>query len=243
MRSIIIENDLKSERFLSNLIKKHIPNISIVGKAATIKDAISLIQALKPELIFLDIELDDGLCFEILKVVDTSSFEVIFITAYDAYYKRAIAHYAFSYILKPFDAETLMKVINRYYLIKERHYEESKFLHFREFLKETNSKILLHVNESHISVAINDIFSCHSAGNYTKIHLNDKEVLVSKRLKHYEELLGHKGFFRVNRTSLINTNQISHIYKKETVILNNNRRIHVSYRNRPLLSQLINTLS
>lgn len=244
IKTLIIENDLNAIDLLKTLIQETRSDIEISGIATSIKEGISLIIKVNPDIIFLDIELDDGLGFELLDVVDTTLFEVIFITAHDTYYKSALEHFAFSYLLKPFDLNTLQKSIDRYLNIRARYAKENKYVHFKEFLKETNTKILLPIGNKNISVAIDDIFSCHSDGNYTKIHLKDKKkLLVSHRLKHFEELFNQKGFFRANRQCLINTKHISYIYKKETVILINDEKIHVSTRNKSSLQHLINTLS
>jgi len=244
IKALIIENDLDSIDLLKTLIQETQSDIEISGTATSVKKGIPLITKVNPDIIFLDIELDDGLGFELLDMVDTTQFEVIFITAYDTYYKNALEHFAFSYLLKPFDISILQKSIDRYLNIRERFTEENKYEHFREFLKETNTKILLPVGNKSISVSVGDILSCHAEGNYTRIHLKDKkELLVFRRLKHFEKLFNQKGFFKVNRQCLINTKHISYIYKKETIVLTNDEKIHVSARNKSSLRHFIDTLS
>ncbi|WP_159025745.1 LytTR family DNA-binding domain-containing protein [Aquimarina sp. Aq78] len=114
------------------------------------------------------------------------------------------------------------------------------------FLKESSStsKILVHIGNEHIAVDINDIIKCEADGNYSLFTASNKSTyLVSKSLKYYEGLLSKKGFFRANRSTLININQIHSIYKKEAITLSNKERIVVSIRNKPKLIELIKSLS
>ena len=105
----------------------------------------------------------------------------------------------------------------------------------------TIDKLFIHVNESYVSIRVNNIAKCEASGNYTIFYTNDKkEYIVSKSLKYYEELLRDQGFFRVNRSILVNMRLVKKVYKKEAVILDNNERIIVSARNKTKLMSFIN---
>lgn len=244
INAIIIENNQEAKNYLHSLLEKEFTNISILATTGLVKEGINLIRSLSPELIFLDIELDDGLGFEILDAIKNRNFEVIFITGFNNYYEKAMEHFAFNYLLKPIDLVSLRKVINRYEKVKDRHFLQSKYFHFKEFIKEQSSKILLPTGSEHISVLINNIIYCKAEGNYTTFILqNKKEILVTNVLKHYCELFLYRKFFRASRSCLINISHITSIYKKEYFILSNNDKIRISVRNKSNLSALINTLT
>ncbi|GAA4274456.1 LytTR family DNA-binding domain-containing protein [Aquimarina gracilis] len=240
---VIIENDTDASNYLSKLLKKNVLELNIVGSATTVKEGISLISSSSPELVFLDIHLDDGMGFEILDAIHSKDFEVIFITAYNSYYEKAMEHFAFNYLLKPIDPILLEKVISRYKQVKSRHSNHSKYVHFQEFVREQNSKILIQSGQYYKSIYLEEIISCKADGNYTTIVLKDKkEILANNILKYYDKLLSSRGFFRVNRSCLINTSHIDSIFRKETIILTNGDKIQVAFRNREQLSYLLDTL-
>lgn len=104
-----------------------------------------------------------------------------------------------------------------------------------------SNKLFIHVNDSYVSLNIDEIVKCEASGNYTYIHTKQKEeFLVSKPLKYYELLLGIKGFFRANRSLLVNMNFVQSIYKREAIVLVTNERITVSVRNKAKLTEFIN---
>ncbi len=104
-----------------------------------------------------------------------------------------------------------------------------------------SNKLFIHVNDSYVSLNVDDIVKCEASGNYTYIHTKQKkEFLVSKPLKYYELLLVSKGFFRANRSLLVNMNFVESIYKREAIVLVTNERITVSVRNKSKLTEFIN---
>lgn len=244
INTIIIEDNLESQEYLTTIVTNNFETIEIIGYADTIVEAVSIIDQKKPELIFMDIELIDGYSFEIFKHINYHDFEVIFVTAFDNFMSKAIDHYAFSYIIKPYEESKMVGTINRYINLKERLFTKNKYQLLSNFLNSKSSRFLLHVGNEHISVSISDIIKCEADGNYTCFNLSDgKKHLASNSLKYYEGLLIDKGFFKAHRSVLINIEFIASIYKKETIILTNNDKIHVSVRNKSNLTNLINSLS
>lgn len=239
---VIIENDSDASNYLTKLLTNPLFEINIIGTTASVKEGISLISSSSPELVFLDIHLDDGLGFEILDNLPSKNFEVIFVTAYDTYYEKAIEHFAFNYLLKPIDPSILEKVINRYKQVKSRHSLQSKYDHFKEFVRENNSKILLQTGQHYKSVYLDHIISCNADGNYTSFIIKEKKpILANNILKHYDKLLSNRGFFRANRSCLINIAHIESIFRKETIILDNGDKVQVSGGNKEQLSQLLDS--
>ncbi len=242
--TIIIEDDVHAQNYLATLLEKNFNQIQILGCAGSIQKSVQLIEDVKPELVFMDIELRDGNSFEVFEKISYYDFEVIFVTAFNNFIQKAIEHYAFSFITKPIDDSKLIETVKRYINLHERLFSKKKYLLLSNFIEKCDSRFLLHIGNEHIPVKVNDIIKCEADGNYTKFYMNDgKEHLASNYLKYYEALLEHKGFFKAHRSMLINTRFISSIYKKETIILTNGDNIHVSIRNKSRLSELINTLS
>jgi len=244
IKTIIIEDNAQTQEYLSSILIKNLNSIEIVGFAISVEESIKLINKEKPELVFMDIELTDGYSFEIFNSISYTDFEVIFITAYDNYIKKAIDHYAFSFIMKPVNSSKLIEIVTRYISLKERMFTKSKYELLTNFITSKDSRFLIHVGNQHISIKVKDIIKCQADGNYTCFYLNNnKTYLASKSLKYYEGLLIEKGFFKAHRSVIINIDYISSIYKKETIILTNNDKVNVSVRNKSNLINLINKFS
>lgn len=244
IRTIIIEDNLESQDYLQTLLSQHFSSIEIIGFAPSISKAVPLITSKKPELIFMDIELTDGSSFEIFDQLSNHEFEVIFITAFKNHIQKAIDHFAFNFIIKPYTKEKLIEVVNRYISLKERLFSIHKYHSFSNFINNSNMRFLLHVGNEHISIKVNDVVKCIADGNYTQFHIEDGTVhLASNNLKYYEELLVKKRFFKANRSCLVNLEFIQSIYKKEAIKLTNGESIIISTRNKSNVSALINALS
>lgn len=244
VNTIIIEDQIEARDYLNKILDDNFDRLNVLGYADTITDAVSLIHKHRPELIFMDIELKDGHSFEIFDQLFYHDFEVIFITAFEGFIQKALDHYALNYLIKPVDKEKLISILNRYIGKKERLYNAQKYELLSKFLNIKDSRLMVHTGNQYLSVKIDEVVKCVADGNYTNFYLeNGKAFLVSKGLKYYETLLLSKGFFKPNRSVIININFIESIYKKETIILQNKDKINVSQRSKSSLTDLINSLS
>ena len=157
-------------------------------------------------------------------------------------YNQYYCYYTFNFLSKPIEINRLKNTVQRYINLKDRLFTKQKYTLFREFI--TESRLLIHTGNEHIAVDLDKIIKCEADGNYTHFLTMDSiKYFASKSLKHYENLLITKGFFRANRFTLVNIKHISSIYKKETIILSNKDKIIVSVRNRSKLSDLIKLFS
>lgn len=244
IKVIIVEDDLDAQAFLVQILSDNFSTLKLEGIAPSIKTAIQLIQNVQPELVFMDIDLTDGFSFEIFESIKNPQFEVIFITALDHFMQKALDHFALSYILKPIDPSKLIASINHYVQLKQRLFNVEKFDLLKKLTYTNEGQIMIQTSNEHILIKIKSIVKCEAEGNYSTIYVNDGEkLLASKSLKYYETLLKRSSFFRVNRTIMINVNFIQSIYKKETIILKNGEKLHVSVRNRSKLIDLIQSLA
>lgn len=239
---IIVENESNSLAYLVQLLSKY-PEIEIVDTAATVEQGAYIINKWNPNLIFLDIELDDGTAFDLLEKVKNRTFELIFTTAFDTYYARAFQHFAFNYLLKPIGVNELDNVLLQY----RKMYPKFSFhkLHdFKGFMQPENSKILLNTGDGHLLVSLDEILYCKANQNFTifKLTTGATEV-ISNSLKYYTELFQDKGFFRANRSFLVNLSNVKKIIKREGLKMTNNEVIRVSMKNRAALDMVIKKTS
>ena len=234
--SLIVDDDLKNVRVLKGLLQKFCPQVDILGEANEIQEAIRLVQTCKPELLFLDIEMPYGGGFDMLDQLRPVDFEVIFITAYDHYAIRAFKYSALDYLLKPVRIEELQSAVKK---AEEQRLSINTGLKLQmlfEALKPqyaSMQKIAIAGIDGLTFVEIKNIIRCESQGNYTHIHLLQKEkITTSKNIREFEELLPSGVFCRVHNSHLINLNYIKKYFKGRGgyVLLEDGSTIEVASR-------------
>jgi two-component system LytT family response regulator len=243
--AIIIDDELKSVNYLQGLIETHLPEIELKGSAHNLEDGIALIQKTQPKIVFLDIELHSTTGFNLLSQLEKINFLVIFTTAHEQYALKAIKFAALDFLLKPVDPDELRIAVNR----AIEHYKEKTFDTnmnvFLENLRNANDhkKIAISTATTIIVLEIEKIIYLQSDGPYTKFTSKDNpEILSSKHLKEYEDLLTEFGFFRIHRSYLVNLSEIKQYSKSDGgyVIMSNGDRVDVSDKKK---NELINKLS
>ena len=194
MKTLIIEDEDQSISALKSEIEMHCPTLEIIGIAKSVKEGIAQIKTLQPELIFLDIQLSDGLGFDILSHFSTPNFKVIFTTAYSQYAIKAIKFSALDYLLKPIDSEELALAVNKA-MRSEQDDTSSKIENFIHNQVQARKKIVLQTSEGISIFEIDTILKCSAESNYTSVYFtNGKKILFSKTLKDFEDLLSNSGF-------------------------------------------------
>lgn len=208
MKALIIDDERLARAELKRLLKE-IPHVKIVGEAANSEEATELIDELKPDLIFLDIQMPGKNGFELLESLEESVPEVIFTTAYDEYALKAFEYNALDYLMKPIDLprlnEAVQKVENK--LKKKQVAAEAG----EEELLKGDDQIFVKDGEKCWFVKVGDIKLFESMGNYVRLHFGDQKPMVLKSLNSLEERLDPKQFFRANRKHIINLNWIDKI--------------------------------
>ena len=236
IKIIIIDDQEDCIEKLSFLIKKYCPMTTLAGVANSGKDGIALIEKEQPNLVFLDVEMDDMTGFEMLERLDSIDFKVIFTTSFDKYAIKAIRFSALDYLLKPIGKEDLITAIERAHSKPEKLQNE-QVKELAEIGKSKAAKIeriALTTSDGLIFKNISDIIHCESDRNYTTVHLLNKEkLIVSKTLKEIDETLEGSGFFRIHHSHLINLSHITHYIKGDGgyVIMQNGKNISIA-RNR-----------
>lgn len=226
-----------------------IPYIQIVGHSEEIAKAGSEIPEMQPDLVLADIRLKDGDSFKLFSNIATENFQIIFLTAYDEYALRALQLGAFGYLLKPFDEVELTSIVEKCY----RKKEHERFTHpqmdvAKEYFaarKNTLPRRIALKSQEYIEIiSIDDIIFCKSDKGYTTFYLNNsKNLLVSKGLKDYEQLLEPMGFLRCHQSYLINPEYIKKYYKEGTLQMQNGENIPVSTRKKEEVLNFLNQLS
>jgi two-component system LytT family response regulator len=201
--SIIIDDERPARNELSFLLKD-ITGIEVIGEADNLADAVTLINQLKPDLVFLDIQLTGENGFDLLEQV-CADFKVIFVTAYDDYAIRAFDVNACDYLLKPVDPQRLRKAIKRIYNNAEESKPGQKKYSIDDsiYLKQTNCTSRF--------VEINSIVAITSLGNHSRIStLGGHRYIILKTLKQWESQLPD-AFIRIHRATIVNKKEISRI--------------------------------
>ena len=219
--AIIIENETNSLDSLKEDLKNYCPQVNVIGEGGKIEEGVALINQLKPQLVFLDIELDDGSGFELLKKINSdtkNSLQIIFTTSHNEFAVKAFRFSAIDYLMKPIVAEELAEAVKK---AEENINSKNLNAHINvlfDNLKQQGKpqKIALASADSILVYKIENIVRCESQRNYTLFHFNnEKPLLVSKTMKEYEELLSSCGFERVHNSHLINMSFVKKYVKSD----------------------------
>ncbi len=239
IRTVIIEDEPNALQSLILGIEKYIPQLGIVGTASDIEEAGYLLKKENPELVLLDIKLKERDAFQLLDQLNEINFEIIFITAYGEFKEKAFDYFALHYIQKPVDFEKFRTIIASYEKRKKKTFTTEKYTMLRKLLSSNLKSISIPQKNGYQMIAVSSIVLCVAEGNYTRIHMADDRVLLSsKSLKHYENLFEGMGFYRVHRSQLINLSFIQSV-SGDMVLLRNDIRVSVSKRNRSGLLKLL----
>lgn len=229
LNSIIVEDEETSRNILKNYLSKYCPNVTLLGEAANVDEAMVLIKKHYLDLVFLDVEMPYGNAFDLLDKVNDRQFETVFVTAYDHYAIDALNAHASYYLLKPIDIDKLIDAVAYVTDIKEKENALQKSV-LKPVLNHIQGKITIPQQNGFEVLEISDILYCQADDNYTNIFLKDKKKLVSKTLKYFEEALSENGFARVHKSYLVNVNAIVEYRKGKggSVLLSNGKEVMVS---------------
>lgn len=245
-RALIVDDIENSRITLLHDLKQYCPQIQVVGEADSVKSALDQINTLKPEVVFLDIQMGDGTGFDLLTQLKEIQFQIIFTTALDSYGIKAIKFSALDYLLKPIDPDELVKAVG-----KLAQHERSKTIQdsinlLIENMKSTaapgDKRIAIHSLEKVDMIHIDNIIRCESQGAYTIFHLKQKEqILATKNLKEFEELLAPHNFIRVHHSHLINFAHLKEYVKKDGgyAVMVDKSEVPVSFRKKNSLLDMI----
>ena len=248
MKAILIDDEPKARRLLEVLLKENCPKIKQIIQAEDLLSGVALIKEEEPQLVFLDIEMPEYSGLEILNFIDKESlsFEIIFTTAYSEYAIQAFELSAVDYLLKPLRAQNVLTAVEK----AITNLGTSRInLKLEELKKTLNSaqfkKIALPVSNGIRFVPFEEIMLLEADGMYTKISTIQEEILISKPLRHFVELLDKiPVFYKPHRSFLINLSFIQQYVKSDGgyILMDNGKSVSISKDKKEEFLELVNTI-
>ena len=234
--AVIIDDEKHCINTLTKIIKTHFnESIHLLGSAQSIEDGADIIRKYQPQLVFLDVEINDKSGFDLLEQLSPINFEVIFTTAYDKYAIEAFNISAIYYLLKPIEADKLQEAIEKLKdkISKEDLNKKIETLFFNHDQNNTIKRISIPTAKGYDFIQMSEIIRCEAAGNYSNIHVENRKLPynVAKTLNYYDELLTKYNFCRTHKSHLVNMRYVkSYNRKEDTATLTDNSEIPVSIR-------------
>ena len=237
IKAVIIDDIPEAIEVLKSDLENYCVNIEVVGRAEGVVSGAKVIKELNPDLVFLDIQMQDGTGFDLLEILPETNFKLIFTTASDEYAVKAFKFSAVDYLLKPIDPDELMDAVSR---VEDQDKPAERI----DLLKENFSqpkRIALNTLEKIHIVNVEEILRCESNINYTMFYFTDgTKLLVTKTLKEFDKLLSDHDFIRVHQSHLINTRFIKEFTKSDGyIIMKDGTKVPVSTRKKQVLMEMI----
>lgn len=234
LKAILVDDEFDSREILENYIKKYCSNVELLALCKNIQEGEAAIRELKPDLVFLDIEMPYGNGFDLLEKFEEINFEVIFVTAFSNYAIKALNLSAAYYLLKPIDIDELVEAVNK--VFKKLEEDSGVFLpnvvlKNIQALNCQDQKLVLPNLNGFDLIRVAEIIRCEAMDNYTQIYMDSgQKYLVSKTLKHFENLLSDCHFLRVHKSHLVNLKKVVKYIKGKTaqIILEDNSEVDIS---------------
>lgn len=236
-RAIIIDDEDAALQTLKKKLELYVPDIEVIHVAISAKEGLQAIHKLKPDLIFLDIEMPWMNGFEMLQCLgDNIDFDVVFVTAYDQYAIKAFKTAALDYLLKPVDKDDLIACAKKV-LAKNNVMSSEKMAELSGLLESPviSDRIVIHGHDTIEVVMQSEIIYCQADSNYCYINTIDgRKIVASKTLAVLEEMLSTATFVRIHRSYIVNMNQIKQVSLSDgsEVILKDGTKLPVSRRKR-----------
>jgi two-component system LytT family response regulator len=245
IRALIVDDEKHNRNLLANMLMQHFPNVEVIGQADSVSSSLRAIRKHHPDLVFLDIILQDGDAFILLEKVGNINFRIIFITAFEEYALKAIKFSALDYLLKPISLEELQLAIEK----AEKQAVNELQLQIAELTNNLHprleKRIVLRTAEKLHLIPLTEIVRCQAERNYCMFYLeNGKKIIVSRPIKDFEEILTDQGFFRLHKSHIVNLSYVNSYVKADGgfVLLKDGTQLPLSLRKKNQLIKLFETL-
>lgn len=241
MKAIIIEDEILVSNALKQMLRLIDESIEVVAIASHVNDAVQKIIANQPDIVFLDVELEDGTGFDILKKLDSTNFKTIFTTAYNQYAIKAFKYSAVDYLLKPIDPTELQDALIRAKnaISNKKEYQELLSV-LNENIEQQEKKIVLKTSGQQFVIKVADIIHLQADGAYTSFVSTKMKIIISKNIKFYQNLLDD-NFVRCHQSHLVNIKHVLGI-KSGQLRMTNGDLIPISTRKKSSILQMVNNL-
>lgn len=231
INAIIIDDEPMARQLLNGLIKENCPNVNVLDLCPNLPEGVKSIHKNKPDIVFLDIEMPGHSGLELLDFFNDAdvNFSIIFTTAYNQYAVKAFKLSAFDYILKPIDAESIIEVISRFEINRNKI---GNFSILKENLSVQNlsKKLAIHTVSSIVFIELNAICFMKADGAYTNIFLSDGSTILSSRsMKYFEQTLAElSNFIRCHKSFIVNMDHVTEYIKTDGGSLKVNRKHEIA---------------
>ena len=248
MKILVVDNETNIRESIVLMIENFCPFDAEIYQANGVLDGLKAITEINPNVLFLDVELDDGTGMDLLSKLSEIDFNIVFITAHNKYAIDAFRYSAIDFLLKPIQPDELIDAFDKISkqaknknLLEQIHIMQDSL----NKIASSGKKIVLKDSNSIYFVNVNDIIRCESDGQYTEFFIDNlKKIVISKPLKEYEELLEPFGFIRPHHSHIINTNKILRFDKVDggSLIMQNNDEIPVSHRKKTQILKVLDSI-
>lgn len=236
IKTIIIDDEHHGRQSLQQALEQYCPEVEILQICESPEAGIVAIEKLKPDLVFLDVQMPNMSGFDVLQKLSPIDFEVIFVTSYDQYAIKAIKFSAIDYLLKPLDVDDLIHAVQRANGNLQKNGKAQRYqsvLHNINYTSGKIEKLAVPTLDGIDFFKTDNIIYCEADGSYTTLYLSGhQKQVISKNLKDFENLLTGSGFCRVHNSHLINMSHIQKYFKGDGgyVILTDNHHVDISRR-------------
>lgn len=241
MKALVIDDEELARKRVSKLLEA-VSEIEVIGECSNGKIAINSINDLKPDLIFLDINMKDMSGFEVLHQIRISPKPiVVFVTAYDNYALKAFDVDAFDFLLKPFKDQRFFRTIDKVLRISRSEADlnfEARIIELFNLYntnfsrKETTTKILIKQGNKTILVDPSDVMYIVASGYYVELFIEGKKFVLRETLKRLCKSLDQSIFLRIHRSSIVNLNHVKEIvhsdFSEIDARMTDNKLLHIS---------------
>lgn len=245
LTAVIVDDMPKAIDNLKLDLEQYCPEVKVVGAADGVVNGAKLLKQIQPDILFLDIQLQDGSGFDLLEILPKVQFKLIFTTASDAFAIKAFRFAALDYLLKPIDPDQLIESVKKVKSQVEEQGQKIDALLENVKSRQLPEKIALHTLERLQIASLDDIIRCESSGNYTIFYfLNKQKLLVTKTLKEFDKLLEGHAFLRVHQSHLINLQHVDAFVKTEGgyILMKDGSQVSVSIRKRSSVLRVLEEL-
>jgi two-component system, LytTR family, response regulator len=235
MTAVIVDDEEHCRSALSGMLARKFPEIDLREMATNVPDGLALVKRVRPQLLFLDVEMGEQTGFDLLAQLSEEKPHIIFTTAHEGYAVKAIRFSAIDYLLKPVDGDELRSSVDKALAKQGQPQDQLQIAALLRNLTKptTDRRLALPVADGLELVSVDEIVFCESESNYTTVHLKDrKRLVISRTLKEFEDLLEGDSFIRVHHSHLINVRYVRKYIRGEggEVIMADGTNVAVSRR-------------
>lgn len=212
INAVIIDDERSNREFISVILADFCPEVKVIGEADGVASGLDLLKQTDPDILFLDIKMPDGDGFQLLEKLENPKFQLVFITAYDKYAIRSFKYSAVDYLLKPIDPDDMVRAVSR---AKDRLAKGGTDINLRMLMENLRvqdtspRKIIVPDQNGFVVIRQDEIIRIEADGNYSTIKLSSGgDVVASKPIKYFEEMLEDNDFVRIHNSHLVNVNHI-----------------------------------